>query len=322
MKFRVLLLSLAFSGSVAAQQNLVPNPSFEDYTDCPNSLGQIWQTSSWLKVGGDGVISFYTECSSNCCNSENNALGIGGSYSGNSMADLVLLQNNHVLPFHAEGNFLGAPLTSLLEANKKYRVQFFLSLADNCRFASKNIGVYFSYNQPSNNIDTLLSFEPQVRYEGDFLTDKIGWMEISGEFIAQGGENFLTIGNFDGYYNSDTLNLHEGSTVPSVGYWEVAQYFIDDVSLHKVDTTVGIGEKEEPKFEIFPNPVTEQFSVNWQGKGNVTLQLTDATGRVVLAVPLQGQRQQIDATGLPQGVYVAQVVQNGVVLGRKKVLKL
>jgi hypothetical protein len=180
--------------------------------------------------------------------------GGGGGYArtGQAYVDIGMVHNNHTHTLSLEGNFLGSGLNAPLEEGKKYMVEFYLSLFDSARFAGRNIGIHFSVGMPVDvswtaSVKTahLLSLTPQVRYEGDFLTDKEGWMPIVGSFIAQGGEKYITIGNFDGYANSDTLNLYEGGVIDGFGlyntdYWEVAYYFIDDVSVVE-DTSYHVG---------------------------------------------------------------------------------
>ena len=61
---------------------------------------------------------------------------------------------------------------------------FYVSIMDSGWYACKNIGAYFSAEEPFNNIDSIGSCQPQVRYEGDFITDKEEWPRISGSFVA------------------------------------------------------------------------------------------------------------------------------------------
>jgi hypothetical protein len=212
---------------------------------CPISGSQIYLAVPWFKVAGDGIMSYYHDCGSSNYKAQSNVFGFGGARTGFGMGDIQLLSNNHCTPFDLEGNFMSTPILNSLSEGHRYRVRFFISLTDYHRFASKNVGVHFSIGPPSNNTSVLLSLVPQVRYTGDFLTDKVGWMKIEGEYTAVGGENYLTIGNFDGYANSDTLNLHQGGTAPSICYWELAVYYIDDVSVTEVDTTLEYEEAEE-----------------------------------------------------------------------------
>lgn len=296
----------------AVGQNLVPNPSFEYSTGCPTSYGQIWRVEPWIKVGGGGLMTYYNECGPIQCGVPYNRVGVSTAHTGGSYADLALVYNNHALPASSEGNFLGTPLTDTLVEGKKYQVELYLSLWDSARFAAKNIGVYFSNEQPPSEGETLVTFIPQVRYEGDFLTDKVGWMRIAGEFIAEGGETFMTIGNFDGYHNSDTLNLHEGGIIAgggvvNIGYWELAAYYIDDVSVVE-DTTyhVGIDERDTPYLSIHPNPATDNVTIAHSGPQRlVDIHVFDVVGRTVhTETRLSENRMQLDLAHLPSGQYV------------------
>lgn len=305
-----------------AQANLVPNPSFELNVGCPTSNGQIQLAEPWIKIGGDGALSYFNNCGQSDYRATENYMGYYGARTGNGGSMIILLHANHVLPFIAEGNFIGAPLGQSLITGKLYRVRFFLSLSDFHRYASKNVGAHISTGQPPNNTSLLLSLIPQVRYNGNFLTDKIGWMKIEGEFIADGGENFLTIGNFDGYTNSDTLNLHEGGTVPSVGYWEGAQYYIDDVSVTEVDTTIDHEEAEEVRepneavgvrehvrsqigFSVFPNPATDQVNVSIgdMAEAQWRFELYTPIGQLVQQWVLKADSDQLNIKNVRAGPY-------------------
>ncbi|MCF8257707.1 MAG: T9SS type A sorting domain-containing protein [Flavobacteriales bacterium] len=175
-----------------------------------------------------------------------------------------------------------------------------------------------------------MSLTPQVRYEGDFLSDKDGWMRIAGSFIAEGGENYISIGNFDGYANSDTLNLHEGGVLDAsgaynIGYWEVANYFIDDVSVVE-DTSYHVGTESQlsmgnGQLSIHPNPAAEAIIIETEGGAHLALGLYDIAGRQVFSSSLHSSKQTIGISHLPAGVYVAVLREKGVAVARRKLVK-
>jgi outer membrane protein OmpA-like peptidoglycan-associated protein len=79
---------------------------------------------------------------------------------------------------------------------------------------------------------TSVYYQPQVMNSVEYpLMDTQGWMEITGDFVAEGGETFLTIGNFlsaaNSGYTDDTLLL----TYLLPGSY----YYIDDVWLYCLD---------------------------------------------------------------------------------------
>jgi hypothetical protein len=228
-----------------------------------------------------------------------------------------------------------------MHQGRKYRVRFFLSLCDNMRLATRNIGVYFSSSQPIGNTSALVSIVPQFRYSEDFLTDKVGWMKIEGEYIAAGGENYITIGNFDGYINSDTLNLHQGGSWPSIGYWEGATYYIDDVSVTEADTTLEYEEAEEGRepneavgveeqlaisnyqLTIWPNPSNGEVYLSYQNMAAKTLQwqITDMAGRVVHAQGVQpGSGHATLGIHLIPGVYHSKLIADGSIIDSRRVV--
>lgn len=176
---------------------------------------------------------------------------------------------------------------------------------DSVCYAVKNIGVYFSEVQPDPNINTLLSKEPQVKYQGvDFLIEKDGWTKIEGSFIADGEETFLTIGNFDYDEETDTVFVSGGGyVIYPVGYWDNAGYYIDDVSV-TLDTTTNINEAEHVQFKIYPNPASDIITIQTeQAQEKTVLQLTDITGRVVFSSLLRNTKTSIDVSALPEGIY-------------------
>jgi hypothetical protein len=316
--YSFLLLLLWCCGAVG--QNLVPNPSFEDNILCPLISGQLSLAVPWTKIGGGGNMTYYHTCGGTCCDIPQNEFGWQLARSGSGYANVALLYNNETMSFFSEGNFLGLGLLDTLIAGQRYEVEFFLSLMDSARFATKNVGAFFSNEQPPSDGGTLVTFNPQVRYEGDFLTDKEGWMRITGAFVAQGGENFLTIGNFDGYYNSDTLNLNEGGETNSTGaydleYWEFAGYYIDDVSVVE-DTTwhVGLDEYEMQKqaLEVFPNPSDGVFTVNVPNcqdqKAPYLLSVSDVTGKTVFDGRMACGQRTLNLGNLDNGTYLLRVL--------------
>ncbi len=286
------------------------------------------QSSFTLEKGRwGGGINLYHECGYNGYGVPINKGGGGDAKSGQAYSDLILWINNEVFTQHYEGNFLGTSLTSSLEAGQKYNVELYISLWDSMYYAVKNIGVYLSIGQPENNLATLLSLVPQINNgNGITLSDKLGWMRIAGSFIADGGENFLTIGNFDGYNNSFSEYVGNGG-VPPVDfpfYWEASYYYIDDVSVIE-DTSYHVGVNEHlaidnQQLSFYPNPTTDVLTIEVALNGDRTFELLDMQDRVALRQGMQAERQNIDVSQLPTGVYVAVLRQKGVAVARRKMV--
>jgi hypothetical protein len=310
----ILLLPFLVNG----QENLVPNPSFEEYSQCPTQNGGYQFVDHWEAVYGGGGVNFFHECGNYSYGIPANF--VGGGYARTGQAYMGFAAWGRHSGLHAQ--FPGVPLKEPLVEGRRYRAVFHVSLNDSFCVAIRNMGAYFSATQPPANIDSLDSYEPQVRWQSDsFLTDKQGWTEVSGIFIAQGGEQFLTIGNFDGHYGTDTLNVGNcGQPKPwNPDYWNSSGYYIDDVSVIDMDSLTGVDEMEGLAMNVYPNPAKNFFTIE-TGQGNGTLSLYDGAGRQVLSILLQSSKQNISVVGIPAGVYVAVVEQKGKAAARRKLV--
>jgi len=137
----------------------------------------------------------------------------------------------------------------MLNSCNLYRVEFYVNLVDNAHYAINSIGVHLS-DLPITRNDYYCfdNFEPQVNNSADrILSDKVNWIKIEGEFIANGDEKYLTIGNFHLDNEIDTFPTDDNYIF---GY---SYYFIDSISLIKiadetssafagVDTSILLGE--------------------------------------------------------------------------------
>jgi len=122
-------------------------------------------------------------------------------------------------------------------AGHQYCVSFYVSLSDSCWYASDEIGAFFS--------DTATSFllfpggppapgpwpvTPQL-ISGFYVTDRENWTLVSGSFVAQGGEKYITIGNFtqDPGLLNHMMFVSGGSSSDSHSEVEI---FVDVVSVY------------------------------------------------------------------------------------------
>jgi len=119
-------------------------------------------------------------------------------------------------------------MTAPLCGGKKYKVGFFANKANKARYAISNLGMRItvlpdSANGTSQN-DYVIDVNPQIQNPyNNVLLDTVSWVEISGIYTAQGGEQYITIGNFDYDINTNIFD--------SVGWLvnNAAYYYIDSV---------------------------------------------------------------------------------------------
>jgi len=267
----IMVMVLVLCLNIQAQ-NLVPNPSFEEHTECPDGPGRISNANPWFKVRGS--CDYYNVCGTDGFDIPVSDAGGGYARTGQAYAGFKIWCVNSISGVNREA--LGVPLIETLVEGEVYRVEFYLSMLDSIWYSSKNIGAYFSSTQPESNIDSIESYEPQVRYEGDFITDKEGWTSVSGTFVAQGGERFMSIGNFDKFEDTETLFVPDGGVYrpQQPVYWSCAEYFIDDVSVVP-DSITSVQEvvDMERSYKLYPNPNTGTFTVELNFQDNEMAQL-------------------------------------------------
>jgi gliding motility-associated-like protein len=98
--------------------------------------------------------------------------------------------------------------------------------------ASDNLEIYFSGTRVgSSTVSQLLGLQPQVALlpPGQLLTDTLNYVYLSRTFVAQGGEQYFTLGNFQTNAATTVRKLRSNYVGPVPAY-----YAIDDVAVEAV----------------------------------------------------------------------------------------
>lgn len=135
-KLLLLLFMVVYSFTYLKAQNLVPNPSFEEYSSCPNTECGISLATGWYSAG-------YTPDYYNSCASWPNGVpqnSVGYQYPSSGTAYIGIAAWGFVVR-----EYITAQLTNPLEIGKKYFVNFKVSRIDRFVYCATNkIGVLFS----------------------------------------------------------------------------------------------------------------------------------------------------------------------------------
>lgn len=244
--FLILFIIISHFGLA---QNLVPNPSFEIYDTCPTTLSspgdyQINHALGWYSPTM-ATSDYYNACNSTIVNVPNNLLGYQVAKDGNGYAGIHT--KDYVIE-HDYREYIQCELISSLNTGQLYEVSFFVSLADSVKIACNNIGAYLSSSPVSSSGNLTLPYAPQIISPINTpVTSKTDWTEITGTFMVTGGEKYITIGLFTTNANTNWANV-------SGGWMDGSYYYIDDVSVTKVETNVNDTTKTEDI--IYPNTFT------------------------------------------------------------------
>jgi gliding motility-associated-like protein len=233
MKKLMSLLFCVFLLFDANGQNLVRNPNMDSSYYCPQGQADINACLFWFNPTQNTPDYFHL------CDPFLAPLNLWGWQMPRSDSGYLGFGAFFYYQPNAR-DYISGTLIRPLEAGKKYCFTYWISLSDSSNVAISNVGIYFSQNDPSILLDTLggpnLSYMPYTPvYEPPRLQkDTADWIEITGEFIAQGGEQFLTIGNFQPDITTTWDTVRPIPQFAGVG----AYYYVDDVSVMFCEDTI------------------------------------------------------------------------------------
>ncbi|MBK8414363.1 MAG: hypothetical protein IPL22_07520 [Bacteroidetes bacterium] len=144
------------------QYNLVPNPSFELFTNCPTSYGQIAFASYWTKPVTNVSPEFLHGCGPIWAGVPQNSMGFQHARTGLGYGGVCNSIYNSTNPNQTYREYIQTELIDSLIPGVEYTISFYVSAGDSCGRHTNNFGAYFS----NIEIDTIiyphsnLSFQP------------------------------------------------------------------------------------------------------------------------------------------------------------------
>jgi hypothetical protein len=227
-------------------QNLVPNPSFEEYEDCPYDMTLYPQKElipQWY-MPNRGTSDYFNSCTNLQVSVPNNFMGNLWAYNGKAYAGIVLLE------IHVEDTadkkdqnyreYLQAKLERPLLRNHYYVVKLKFAVANYSTYAVNRLGIYLSADKIKKRLTyQTLKYVPQIAVREDtFITETNIWHELKDTIKAIGGENYITIGNF--YSDRDTgfekldISQFNKTLQDHINKNGLAYYYIDMVSVEEI----------------------------------------------------------------------------------------
>ena len=220
-----ILFFVFVSAFCSAQVNLVPNPSFEDTIYCPVGLADWGSVKNWYAPTG-GTSDYF-----NSCNSSLSLVGVPANFVGNQYARTGNAYGGFAAAIDSSNirEYIQIKLNQSLILGQEYSFSCFVSKADSAPVCITEIGIALSSSPIGGAYGTPIPFSPQITSPvNNFMCDQINWTEIKGNYVALGGEQYLTIGYFKYDVDADTLIV---SSPPFGNYLFFSYYFVDDVSL-------------------------------------------------------------------------------------------
>ncbi len=223
-----LLVAACLSMRLSAQQeNLVPNPSFEEFSGVP--LGWFYNGSQFTRL----VKYWYSPslASPDAFGPEiivpshwkKKGFGLQKAFDGSSMVGITVYGCADGKPHCRE--YIQVQLNESLVIGQKYEISYWLAHLDKSLFIDK-IGALFSTDVVKQDDDHLIDLEPQIISKNVLKPIGQQWHKIQAEFTADSAYNYITIGNF--YDDEENKVKRENAQ------YEFAYYYIDMIAFHKV----------------------------------------------------------------------------------------
>lgn len=195
----------------------------------------------WQPTAGSS--DYFNACNTRECGMPRNKMGNQQAHEGKAYCGIYCSQENY-------REYLQSELKQPLKKGHRYRVGFWASLAEKSPHAVSSLGALLTRDRIEDTASwgILLDrevistddgqqqtiayrYKPQVvNHPDSVMDDTKRWFHISGDFIAEGGERFITIGNFNSFNQSHVVSVDNANAILQGAY-----YYIDDVSLESID---------------------------------------------------------------------------------------
>lgn len=209
-------------------QNLVPNPGFEEYQNCPGGHSEAvheFRVTDW-RSATLGTPDHFHSCSTGEANVPHNWAGVSDAYEGKGYAGIYLWMNND----NQYREYLQCELLQPLLKDSVYSIRFQYKLSSYSMYAIDRIGLLLADSVINFKRDKVLRIKPTLSVVRDSaLTETTGlWETAAMEYKAKGGEHFLIIGNF---FDNQSTHFYEIQFRPlsQLMLANSAYYYIDDV---------------------------------------------------------------------------------------------
>lgn len=297
------ILFLAGITSNCISQNLVPNGSFEEYSECPNALGQIDFCNNW--ISSLGTCDYYNSCKTGDATGASVPTNFSGSqyakdfsaYAGLVTFDVTSSNYREILSCQLNEDLI--PFTT-----------YYFSLWY-CRggeglgnsVSSNNLGIRFSSENLTTYSDLIVN--SSQLYVDTIINDSTNWNQLKGNIIVNEPVSHIYIGNF--FDDSNTLSIFDGN---QLNYW--AYYYIDDIRLSTDSTYVYAGTLEKNKYltEIYPSIFNTVLNIETNYSSS-ELSIFSEKGTLVYNVHLERSSTSINTTHWKKGLYLIQIKRNG-----------
>lgn len=310
MRVHLSLLGVFVFHCGVSAQNLVVNPSFEEYTSCPDNIGQLDSVLGWEIIGRSP--DYFNACADDTVSVPYNALGYQWPSEGAGYVGLF------TGPCCQE--YIQSQLTADVEPGQLTYVSIRIAAGGfgypfwtSPMLAGSNVGMHLSTGPWAPlTVDGEFNVNFAAVHMVDVLSDTSDWILLSAAFVADSAYRFVQIGNFfaDSLSTFAPLDQTPGGT-------EIAYAFVDEVCVSQ-DPGICAGWNSIEQFAYPDPPSTAILFSDWLtiplaswglDRTAADFELMDATGRLVAQTHNVVQTSSLfwDLSDQPSGSYYLRI---------------
>jgi len=305
---------------VCGAQNLVPNPSFEQYYSCPPGANQVDSCIGWHKFGGViglvGTPDYFDTCSTFGQNSvPNNYFGGQAPFHGGAYMGLFTYDWTY---WYRE--YIGADLLDTMVPGANYSISMRVSSGNTTPqqymcLATNKMGVRLTTSGYS--FDSLIPVNNYAQlYDNSIISDTLNWVLLGWNFIADSAYTHIYIGNFFESDSTDTIHV-DCPSLPGRAY-----YYIDSINIVCTSAIcfTDLNEIKNDKILISPNPFSDKINITGKRNELVEVNLYDITSRKIFHQSFTISAS-INTEQFAKGVYLYELRNKRGVIKKGKLVK-
>ena len=215
-------------------QNLVRNPSFEQYKQVPDDLGQIDRISFCTSASMATPDFFHRRAANQMVDMPLNRMGNCVARSGYGYAGIYCYTNRYVKRNFRE--YIQLELKQSLQAGEVYCITFYVYLSPSSNRSIDRMNVSALAYQVNEDHESALDQKHLTVFAADssFLKSS-DWTRVQTDYVAKGGERYIIIGNF-----LDDAKTKVSGADPDLDFVnpnvDFAYYYLDDVCVTNLRT--------------------------------------------------------------------------------------
>lgn len=230
-KLGFIFLLVLCASQLSWSQNLVSNNSFEEMEMCPGNytLNELKTIKGWWQAS-EGTPDYFHSCSHKA-GVPDNLFGSQPAKTGEAYAGLVLYSYSGGSTYR---EYLQSKLTRPLVKGEMVCIELYVSAAEKCSYVVDGLDVALSKEKikhPRKGV--IIGTKPAMSNPRlNMLDDTENWSLLSDVYIADGGEEYITIGNFKHDVDLKVIRRTENLGRSINTNW--AYVFIDDIAVNPI----------------------------------------------------------------------------------------